>query len=173
MLDPHVTAKGQGGNRGVHGPIALHLEELAGCLFKAYSDRLDYLNKYSFLLLLPGLVYLHIRFSHADEGTVTERERNRIEEEYRILRPIVLDHLGMASTSPYNTPTHCLDSSSRSHRIRIHPCRDIQRLPRSQRPILPLIRREAHVSQRSHSRVYQPIPWGFCISIVSVVYRAR
>ena len=52
-LDPHISVVGRASqsysNKGVHGPIALHLEELAGCLFKAYSDRLEYLNGYVIL----------------------------------------------------------------------------------------------------------------------------
>ncbi|KIJ44042.1 hypothetical protein M422DRAFT_30592 [Sphaerobolus stellatus SS14] len=87
-LDPHIASIARGGgstygNKGVHEPIALHLEELAGCLFKAYSDRLEYLN------------------SHAEEGTAMERERNRVDEEYRVLRPVILDHLVRAGRTEY------------------------------------------------------------------------
>ncbi|KAF8580879.1 hypothetical protein K439DRAFT_263579 [Ramaria rubella] len=63
--------------------LTFQLRELASCLFRAYNDRLEFLN------------------NHSQDGGGNERERNRLDEEFRSLRPVVLDHLVRVDGTDY------------------------------------------------------------------------
>ncbi|KAF8522246.1 Non-repetitive/WGA-negative nucleoporin C-terminal-domain-containing protein [Hysterangium stoloniferum] len=82
----HATSSSDGDNFGapsIREELTRQLRELASSLFKAYSDRLEFLE------------------SRPLEGGTNHRERNRVEEEFQSLRPMILDNLVRSNNIQY------------------------------------------------------------------------